>query len=109
MDQPGVSAGDPVVLSAAAAVLVERAARDLEGFGEETVLSGHWPSWGAPHVPDGLALCVGCWRLITAWQLGGERCPGSERREPVAAHTARTLTGHGEGNGQGSPRAAGSL
>ena len=73
MNQPGVS-----VLTAAKDALVEDAARDVEGF--EEILTGHSPSWGFPQVPDGLALCVGCWRLITAWQLGGEQCPGLERR-----------------------------
>lgn len=109
MDQPSVSAREPAVLRAAGALLVERAARDLEGFAEEMVLPGHWPSWGSPHVPDGLALCVGCWRLITAWQLGREGCPGSESRATVASHAARTVTRQGEGNGQGSPSAEGSL
>jgi len=38
-------------------------------------LPGHRPSWRYPF-PNGLALCVGCWRPITARQLGGEACPG---------------------------------
>ena len=37
---------------------------------------GHLPSFHCPEIPDGFALCVGCWRLITARQLGFERCSG---------------------------------
>jgi hypothetical protein len=91
MNQLAVSALDPITPDAADAALVESAARDLEGFGDEIAAPGHSPSWGWPQVPDGLALCVGCWRLIAAWQLGGERCPGTERHAnrrgaaPVAA------------------------
>lgn len=80
MKQPGVSALESVIPGAASGALLEDAARDLEGFSEENPTPGHSPSWGSPHIPDGLALCVGCWRLITARQLGGERCPGTERR-----------------------------
>ena len=80
MNQPGVSALEPIILDAANSALLESAARDLEGFTEEIEPLGHSPSWDCPQIPDGLALCVGCWRLISAWQLGGERCPGTERR-----------------------------
>jgi hypothetical protein len=64
--------------------LIEGAVRDLEGFSEEvmTPLLGHWPSWDYP-LPDGLALCVACWRPITARQLGVESCRGA-RREKLA-------------------------
>lgn len=79
MNQAVVSALEPVSMGAANVSLVEDAARDLEIFSEE-ILTGHSPSWGSPEVPDGLALCVCCWRLITAWQLGGEHCPGTARR-----------------------------
>jgi hypothetical protein len=80
MNQAGDLALEPIILGAAAnGALVDSAARDLEGFSAEILAPGHSPSWGSPQVPDGLALCVGCWRLITVWQLGGERCPGIER------------------------------
>lgn len=79
MSQAGDLALEPIILEADDVALVESAARDLEGFSAEILAPGHSPSWGSPQVPDGLALCVGCWRLITAWQLGGERCPGTER------------------------------
>jgi hypothetical protein len=81
MSQPAASALDPIALSAANTALVDSAARTLEDFHDEILTRGHSPSWGSPQVPDGLALCVACWRLITAWQLGGERCPGIERQE----------------------------
>ncbi len=80
MNPSGVSAREPIILGAANVALIERAARDLEDFSDEFLTPGHRPSWSYPQVPDGLALCVGCWRLITARQLGGERCPGPERR-----------------------------
>jgi hypothetical protein len=80
MNQPGVSALEPIIQDAANGALLEGAARGLEGFSEEIPTPGHSPSWRSPRVPEGLALCVGCWRLITARQLGGERCPGTERR-----------------------------
>jgi hypothetical protein len=82
MNQPAVSAIEPIILAAVDVALVEDAARELEGVSEEIPTPGHSPSWSFPQVPDGLALCVGCWRLITARQLGGERCPGTERRTP---------------------------
>jgi hypothetical protein len=59
--------------------LIEVAARDLEAFGEPILTPGHWPSWLYPQVPDGLALRVNCWRLITARQLGVEPCPEAGR------------------------------
>jgi len=42
-------------------------------------MAGHRPSWRYPF-PNGLALCVGCWRPITARQLGVERCLGIRKR-----------------------------
>ncbi len=42
-------------------------------------MTGHRPSSRYP-IPDGLALCLGCWRPITAQQLGGERCLRHVRR-----------------------------
>jgi hypothetical protein len=80
MNQPGASTLEPIVMGATNVALVEAAARDLEGFSEQVLTLGHSPSWGFPQVPDGLALCMGCWLLITAGQLGGERCPGTERQ-----------------------------
>jgi hypothetical protein len=81
MNEVADPALEPIIPDAANVALIEDAARDLEGFGGEILRPGHWPSWGSPQVPDGLALCVGCWRLIAAWQLGGERCPGPERAD----------------------------
>lgn len=40
---------------------------------------GHLPSFRFPEIPDGFALCVACWQLITARQLGFERCSGHDR------------------------------
>jgi len=80
MNQSSVSAREPIPVGAVTIALIEGAARDLEDFGEEIMTPGHWPSWIYPQVPDGLALCVGCWRPITVRQLGGERCPGRKRR-----------------------------
>jgi hypothetical protein len=77
MNHSGVSAREPVILGAATVALIEGAIRDLEDFGGEIMTPGHWPSWTYPEVPDGLALCLGCWRPITAWQLGVESCPGA--------------------------------
>ncbi len=37
---------------------------------------GHRPSFRCPEIPAGFALGVSCWRLITARQLGFERCSG---------------------------------
>lgn len=77
MDQLGVTAREPlVVVTGVDITLIEGAARDLEDLGEESTIRGHRPSWAYSQVPDGLALCVGCWRPIAARQLGAERCPG---------------------------------
>ena len=80
MNQPGVSARECRDFGVSNVELIEDAARDLENASEESIAPGHWPSWSDPDIPDGLALCVGCWRLITAQQLGRERCPRTKRR-----------------------------
>jgi hypothetical protein len=77
MNQSGVSVPEPIIVGVAAVTLIEPAARDLEDFNEEILTAGHSPSWGYPQIPNGLALCMGCWRLITASQLGEEQCPGA--------------------------------
>jgi hypothetical protein len=75
MYQPGGSVPDLLVFGASGNVkLIEDAAGDLEDVNEEVLTTGHWPSWRYPQVPGGLALCVRCWRVIAARQLGGERC-----------------------------------
>ena len=79
MNQSSASAGESIPLSPVNIALVEDAAGDLENASEETMTPGHWPSWSGPDMPDGLALCVGCWRPITALQLGIEPCPGRRR------------------------------
>ena len=70
---------DPLVVPAIDLTLIEGAARDLHDLVEEPTVRGHRPSWAYAQVPDGLALCVGCWRPIAAQQLGGERCPGPRK------------------------------
>jgi hypothetical protein len=77
MNQSGVSVPEPILVGVAAVTLIEAAARDLEDFSEKIMAPGHWPSWTYPQVPDGLALCVGCWRPIMALQLGVKPCPGA--------------------------------
>ena len=79
MNQSGLSAHDPIIVGAATIALIEGAARDLKDVNEEILTPGHSPTWGYPQIPDGLALCMGCWRLITASQLGEEPCPGAGR------------------------------
>jgi hypothetical protein len=74
MNQLGVSIPEPILVGVAAVTLIEGAGRALEDFNEEILTAGHSPSWSPPELPDGLALCVGCWRLITASQLGVDRC-----------------------------------
>ena len=74
MNQSGVSVHEPITVGAIGVTLIEGAAKDLKDFTEEIPTAGHWPSWSPPDLPDGLALCVGCWRLITARQLGVDRC-----------------------------------
>ena len=48
----------------------------LEGRQGVMVYAGHRPTWRYT-LPDGLALCRSCGRVITARQLGGEVCPGT--------------------------------
>ena len=79
MNQSGVSAHEPITVGAVGVTLIEGAAKDLKDFTEEISTAGHWPSWSPPDLPDGLALCVGCWRLITARQLGVDRCLARRR------------------------------
>ena len=85
MKQSSVSTRKPIILDAAYVALIEDAARDLAEFREQIMTPGHWPAWTYPQIPDGLALCVGCWRPITAPQLGVEPCPGA-RREKLAEY-----------------------
>ena len=81
MNRTDISVLEPLFRDVANVSLVEAAARDLEGSDAESLRRlGHVPSWESPRVPDGFALCVGCWRLITARQLGRERCSGATRR-----------------------------
>jgi hypothetical protein len=80
-----VSAREPIILDAANLGLIADAARDLEQFSERILTPGHAPSWSYPQIPDGLALCVGCWRPITALQFSVEACPGA-RRERLAEY-----------------------
>jgi hypothetical protein len=81
MNQSSASARESIPLGPVNIALIEDAARDLEEFSEKIMAPGHWPSWSDPHIPDGLALCVGCWRPITAPQLGIEPCPGARREK----------------------------
>ena len=39
---------------------------------------GHLPSFRFPQIPDGFALCMACWQVITVGQLGFERCSGHD-------------------------------
>jgi hypothetical protein len=45
-------------------------------FDAKTPSGGHLPSFSFPNVPDGFAVCLECWQVITARQLGFERCSG---------------------------------
>ncbi len=47
-------------------------------FGAKRQSVGHLPSFRFPQIPDALALCVACWQVITARQLGFERCSGRD-------------------------------
>jgi hypothetical protein len=85
MNQSSASARESIPLGPVHIALIEAAARDLEEFREKIMGPGHWPSWTYRHIPDGLVLCVGCWRPITAAQLGIEPCPGA-RREKLAEY-----------------------
>ena len=79
MDQLGVTATEPLVVTAVDISLIEGAVRDLQDLCEEPTIHGHRPSWAYSQIPEGFALCVGCWRPIAAQQLGGERCPGPRK------------------------------
>lgn len=73
---------EPLVVAAALDItLIEGAGRDLQDLVAEPTIHGHRPSWAYAQVPDGLALCVGCWQPIAAHQLGGEPCPGPRKQE----------------------------
>jgi hypothetical protein len=85
MNQSSASARESISLGPVNIALIEDAARDLAEFSEKIMAPGRWPSWSDPHIPDGLALCVGCWRPIAAPQLGIEPCPGA-RREKLAEY-----------------------
>ena len=94
MNRFSVSARESIPLGPVNIALIEDAARALENAREKIIAPGHWPSWSYPEVPAGLALCVRCWRLIRARQLGGERCldpavrwPGSPSSRPASAPT----------------------
>jgi hypothetical protein len=80
MSQSGVSVPEPIIVGVAAVTLIEAAAKNLEDLNDEVLTAGHWPSWSPPELTDGLALCVGCWRVITAPQLGVDRCLPARRR-----------------------------
>jgi hypothetical protein len=75
------TAPEALVVTAVNVALIEGATQDLADFGEEPVARGHRPSWAYAQVPDGWALCVGCWRPIAARQLGAELCPGPRTLE----------------------------
>jgi hypothetical protein len=81
MQQSSVSAREPITLAPVNVALVEEAAKTLEQFSEKTMTTGgHSPSWSYPQAPDGLALCMGGWRLISASQLGWNLCLRPARR-----------------------------
>jgi hypothetical protein len=86
MNQSSATARESITSGSVNIALIEAAARHLEELSEKIMAPGHWPSWSYPGIPDGLALCVGCWRPITAPQFGVEPCPGA-RRERLAAYS----------------------
>ena len=47
-------------------------------FGAKPQSAGHLPFFRFPQIPDGFALCVACWQVITDCQLGLERCSGHD-------------------------------
>ncbi len=57
--------------------LLDVAAGSLVDLSPQTPRAGHWPSWLYAQIPDGLALCLGCWRAIEPSQLGVEACAGA--------------------------------
>ena len=44
-----------------------------------TVSRGHLPTFRYAQAPDGLALCLVCWRVIAADQLGARACGGPRK------------------------------
>ena len=66
---------EALVAAAVHVGVVDEVARGLPDVGEEPTARGHRPSWLNAQVPDGWALCVGCWQPIVARQLGTELCP----------------------------------
>ena len=91
MNQSGVSVHEPITVGAVGVTLIEGAAKDLKDFTEEIPTAGHWPSWSSPELPDGLALCVVCWRVITAPPSPASRGRASSVRDvaPQIAHKIR--------------------
>ncbi len=89
MTQSDVSAREPVI-AGSRSPLLEIATRDLREPSPTVSTRGHWPSWLDAQVPDGLAFCLSCWRVITPWQLGVEVCIGAlETAARLAAPKAR--------------------
>ena len=41
--------------------------------------SGHLPTFIYAQVPDGLAVCLVCWRVIEASHLGTQHCGGPRK------------------------------
>lgn len=89
MNQPGGLALEPGSAATVTSEWIEAIARVLT--------AGHSPSWDGPQIPDGMALCVSCWRLIAAWQLGGERCPGTARSGDLMTAAIHALQEPGQG------------
>ena len=44
-----------------------------------TASHGHLPTFRYAQVPDGLAMCLGCWRVIEASHLGTQPCGGPRK------------------------------
>jgi len=76
MTQSDVSAREPVI-AGSRSPLLEIATRDLREPSPTVSTWGHWPSWLHAQVPEGLAFCLSCKRVITPWQLGVEVCIGA--------------------------------
>ena len=76
--------------------LVDVAVSRLADVNEPTATQRHWPSWQYPHVPDGFALCMNCWQLISAQQLGVEACiPYGTNVEPHQSASPSGVMGTG--------------
>ena len=71
-------------------------------FGAKPQRVGHLPSFRYPQIPDGFALCVACWQLVTARQLGFERCCGQESNTPELVYDllGRSRCNETDGDGQ---------